>query len=378
MKAKFLLPLMFGLSAAMFVACSDDSSSSPNAPGTNPEEVLPGENNEGDQPGLPDQPIPEQPGQELPTNPEQPNPEQPTPDQPVTPGEEGGNTPDVPVVVPPEGMEPVKKVIENTIPNNEIVEVADFANYDYYGAELSGKEQFTYGRFEARMKMVSIPGSVSSMFLYYDPSYELGDEPWNEIDIEILGKNKGQWQSNLITREVDYVDETTGLNKKSPKQTSEFVTGFGFDATEDFHLYAMIWTPEYISWEIDSVEVRRDVIGMERPQKLKHDQVAFMTEEQTLRFNLWAAKSQAWVGQFTGAELADGPKAQMIDYVRVYSYDATTKTFKQEWQDDFDGAALDKTRWSVGTWDMEHVTLSAENVVVEDGYCKLLLSRKAK
>ena len=261
-----------------------------------------------------------------------------------------------------------RKEIENTYPNNEATEVDDYDNYDYFGAELSGKDQFTYGRFEARMKMVSVSGSVSSMFLYYDESWVLGSEPWNEIDIEVLGRNPGMWQSNLITRYPD--DPEAG--KKKPKITSEYKTGFGFNATEDYHLFAMIWTPEYISWEIDSVEIRRDVVGMAQGQ------VEYMTLRQSLRFNLWASKSAGWVGKFTGAELKDGPVAQEIDYVRVYTYDTATKTFTEAWTDNFDGDALDTKHWSKGDWKMEKVTLSKDNVVVEDGVCKLLMTRVPK
>ena len=202
-----------------------------------------------------------------------------------------------------EALQEFRKEIENTIPNNVATEVEDYDNYAYYGAELTGRDQFTYGRFEARMKMVSISGSVSSMFLYYDPSYLLGDEPWNEIDIEVLGTNPGSWQSNLITRLPN--EET----KKNPKITSEYKTGFGFNSTEDFHLFALVWTPEYISWEIDSVEIRRDVIGMAKGQ------VEFMTQEQSLRFNLWASKSASWTGKFTGAELADDDVQMLVDCI---------------------------------------------------------------
>ena len=54
------------------------------------------------------------------------------------------------------------------------------------------------------------------------------------------------------------------------------------------------------------------------------------------------------------------------------------KTFTQSWQDDFDGASLDMTRWSKGNWEMELTTHSPNNVVVEDGYCKLLMTRVEK
>ena len=244
-------------------------------------------------------------------------------------------------------------------------------SYAYYGAELTGRDQFTYGRFEARMKMLSIPGSVSSMFLYYDPSYLLGKQPWNEIDIEVLGTTDTSWQANLITR---YPNDTleNGTVKKNTKVTSESKHPFGFGATEDFHLFTLVWTPEYISWEIDSVEIRRDTLGMAKGQ------VEFMTQQQSLRFNVWASKSQAWVGKFTGDELADGPKIQYIDYVRVYKYDEASKSFTLDWQDDFDGDDLNDDHWSRGAWEMEKVMLRHENLIVKDGMAQLMLSREVE
>lgn len=244
-------------------------------------------------------------------------------------------------------------------------------SYAYYGAELSGKDQFLYGRFEARMKMVSIPGSVSSMFLYYDDSWMKKEYVWNEIDIEVLGKGGTMWQSNIITREGDPSIRSNTTSESKPLHE------FGFDATQDFHLYAIVWTPEYVAWEIDSVEVRRDTLGIERGTHADKDQVAFLTEKQSLRFNLWASKSTAWVGKFTGDELAAGPQEQIIDYVRVYSYDADTKGFTQLWQDDFDEAYL-SDHWGTGNWEMEKVNLSPFNVVLEDGLCKLRMTREAE
>lgn len=329
MNKKLLLPLTLGLCAALFTACGDDN-------GANPGET-PNSSASVDNPN--------------------------SSADVLGPASSADVPPTSSADVPPASS-------ADALPASSAAVVNPNVTYSYYGAELTGRDQFTYGRFEARMKMVSIPGSVSSMFLYYDPSYLLKDEPWNEIDIEVLGKDGSSWQSNLITREPD-------VDKKNPQLTSESVLPFGFDATEDFHLYAMIWTPEYIAWEIDSVEVRRDVVGTPHPKNANHDQVAFMTEQQSLRFNLWASKSVAWVGKFTGEELADGPQIQWIDYVRVYKYDAATKTFTMDWQDDFDGDDIDRTRWSAGNWEMEKVTLLRDNVVVEDGYCKLLMTREA-
>lgn len=362
MKLKYILPIV---TAGMFVACSDDNPSQPinydpNAaalssasatpvpvdptapvvPPVDPNAAILSSASAIQNPVDPNVPVvPVDPNvpvvpvdPNVPVNPVDPN----VPVNPVDP-----NTPVVPVVPPAE--------------DGKLTALDPTKSYTFYGAELTGLEQFKYGRFEARMKMASIPGSVSSMFLIYDYAYKKGVEPWNEIDIEILGKDQTKWQSNLITR---YPDE----DKKNPQITSEKIHEYGFNATEDFHLYGIVWTPEYISWEIDSVEVRREVLGDAKGQ------VEFMTEEQSLRFNLWAANSAGWVGKFTGIGL---PVEQQIDYVRVYKYDPATKGFTFHWQDDFN--ELDFDRWSRGDWDMEKVQLRAQNVKVKDGILRLIM-----
>lgn len=252
--------------------------------------------------------------------------------------------------------------IQTTDENGKLIARDPSKEYTFYGSELTGKEQFMYGRFEARMKMASISGTVSSMFLNYDNSYKKGEEPWNEIDIEVLGKSQTQWQSNIITREADpSISGTTN---------SESMHEFCFDATADFHLYAIIWTPEYVAWEIDSVEIRRDTLGMTHGTHADADQVKFLTQPQSLRFNLWASKTPAWTGEFTGIGL---PIEQQIDYVRAYAYDTTTKAFTLSWQDDFEGSTLDTKRWSRGNWVMENVQYRTQNVKISDGKARIIL-----
>jgi hypothetical protein len=250
-----------------------------------------------------------------------------------------------------------------------LTEIDPTKKYSFYGAELTGVEQYKYGRFEARMKMAAISGSVSSMFLNYDYSWMRGEEPWNEIDIEVLGKDPNSWQSNILTREGDPSIKPLTASESKP------LHAFGFDATQDFHLYAIVWTPEYVAWEIDSVEVRRDTLGMSRGTHADADQVAFLTEKETLRFNLWASNTASWTGKWNnGIGL---PVEQQIDYVRVYSYDEATKGFTLLWQDDFDGDSIDPNRWTAGDWEMERVTYRRDNLIVEQGVCRLILDYEA-
>lgn len=225
-------------------------------------------------------------------------------------------------------------------------------SYKFYGCELTGRDSYKYGRFEARIKMAATSGTVSSMFLYYDNSYLGEGEKWNEVDIEILGNKPTGMQTNIISGTLE------------KKVTSEDKPDLGFDATECFHLYGMIWTPDYVAWEIDSVEVRRDSIGLTKAQ------VEDLTESQSLRFNLWASKTPSWTGAFTGEGL---PVEEHIDYVRVYSYDEASKGFNLLWQDDFEGEDLDLNRWAKGNWDMENVKYRTKNIRVENGFAKIRL-----
>ncbi len=330
MNIKYLLPLF---AAALLVACSDDESSPTQASDA---VVTVSSSSE---------------GALLP-------PELPSSDVPPA-GDVSSSSAPAPAVNESSSSAPA---IQTTDENGKLIARDPSKEYTFYGSELTGKEQFMYGRFEARMKMASISGTVSSMFLNYDNSYKKGEEPWNEIDIEVLGKSQTQWQSNIITREADpSISGTTN---------SESMHEFGFDATADFHLYAIIWTPEYVAWEIDSVEVRRDTLGMTHGTHADADQVKFLTQPQSLRFNLWASKTPAWTGEFTGIGL---PIEQQIDYVRAYAYDTTTKAFTLSWQDDFEGSTLDTKRWSRGNWVMENVQYRTQNVKISDGKARIIL-----
>lgn len=243
---------------------------------------------------------------------------------------------------------------QNVTPTQDSTTVIDNKTYKYYGAELYSKESFTYGKFEARMKMAYAPGCISSMFLYYNDSYMGNGKVWNEIDIEVIGKSSTGFQSNLIT------------GSKESQVTSEKIHNLGYAVNSDYHVYTVEWTPDYISWSVDGVETRRTAATTDTKQ-----QVANMVQAQSLRFNLWASDVTAWVGTFDKTKI---PVAQYIDYVKVYDYDTASQTFSERWTDDFD--TFDSTRWSKGNWTMGLVTEKTDNVVVEDGNLVLKLTKE--
>ncbi len=247
---------------------------------------------------------------------------------------------------------------ETVTPPTNITEYerAETAKYNFYGAELLSKESFKYGKFEAKMKMAYAPGCISSMFLYYNNSYKGGTEIWNEIDIEVIGKEPNGFQSNIIT------------GKKEKQITTESVHKFATPVSNDFHLYTVEWTPDYVAWYFDGELIRKNDSSND-PKK----QVEALVESQSLRFNIWSSKSEAWVGPLNEKNI---PISQEIDYIKVYDYVEETGSFTERWTDDFD--SFDSNRWSKGNWQMENVVERVNNVVVEDGILKLKLTKELK
>ena len=107
----------------------------------------------------------------------------------------------------------------------------------YSGAEYRSKDFYGYGRSEVSMKAIKNDGVVSSFFTYTGPS---DNNPWDEIDIEILGKDTTKVQFNYFTNGVG---------------NHEYLYDLGFDASEDFHVYAFEWHKDKIVWFVDGKEV---------------------------------------------------------------------------------------------------------------------------
>lgn len=250
-----------------------------------------------------------------------------------------------------EGEDEEQKDPSNVDPNDN-----PDITYNYYGAELFSKETFKYGRFEAKMKMAYAPGCISSMFLYYNDSYMGKGKVWNEIDIEVIGKSNNSFQSNIISGTAER------------KVTTEQIHNLSGAADADYHVYTIDWTPEYVSWSVDGVEMRRTDNSSDTK-----NQVETLVEYESLRFNLWSSKSTAWVGKLESKYI---PIQQHIDYIKVYDYDTETKAFTERWTDDFD--SFNSSRWGKGNWEMENVREKTDNVVVENGELILKLTKEPK
>lgn len=107
----------------------------------------------------------------------------------------------------------------------------------YSAAEFRSKDFYSYGLYEVVMKPIKNDGVVSSFFTYTGPS---DNNPWDEIDIEFLGKDTTKVQFNYFT---------------NSKGNHEYIYDLGFDASEDFHTYGFDWQPDSITWYVDGEAV---------------------------------------------------------------------------------------------------------------------------
>ena len=107
----------------------------------------------------------------------------------------------------------------------------------YISAEYRSNQNYHYGLYEVSMKPIKNNGVVSSFFTYTGPSEH---NPWDEIDIEFLGKDTTGVQFNYFTN---------GVGKH------EYFYKLGFDASEAFHTYAFEWLPDSITWFVDGKKV---------------------------------------------------------------------------------------------------------------------------
>lgn len=143
----------------------------------------------------------------------------------------------------------------------------------YSGGEFRSREFYGYGRYEVSMKAIKNDGVVSSFFTYTGPS---DNNPWDEIDVEILGKDTTKVQFNYFT-------DSAGNH--------EYMHDLGFDAAEDFHTYAFEWYEDRIVWYVDGTEVHRATENIP-------------VTESKIMMNAWCGKGvDGWLNAFDDTNL---------------------------------------------------------------------------
>jgi beta-glucanase (GH16 family) len=221
----------------------------------------------------------------------------------------------------------------------------------YKAGEIYTPEARLYGKYVFSMRAAKGSGVISAFFLWKNGSEQPGSF-WEEVDIEIFGKNNAQsWQSNIIT------------GTATARITYEATHSHDFSFGDDFHIFALEWTPASLTWYVDDMSVRTE----------DSEQAAALVSPAQLRFNLWASDDPAWVGPWNDAIL---PVFMHVDWVEYYAWNDADGGFESErlWRDDFD--TFDSTRWAKADWtfDDNRADFIPENAYVQNGLLVLALT----
>jgi GR25 family glycosyltransferase involved in LPS biosynthesis len=135
---------------------------------------------------------------------------------------------------------------------------------------------FGYGHFEAEIKAAAGAGLVTGFFLHRD-------SPRQEIDIELMGDDPRQMLVNVYFNPGDDGSAMGFGYRGTPCRID-----LGFDASADFHKYAIDWSPGRIVWSIDGLTVQ---------ERHSWDPTPIPHLPMRLHANLWAPRSEELAGQ---------------------------------------------------------------------------------
>lgn len=186
--------------------------------------------------------------------------------------------------------------------------IASAVAKDYKAGEIQSKQAFLYGKFEFRMYAAECSGIVSAFFLY-KPGSEQAQNSWEEVDIEVFGKsNCTQWQSNIITGNVNNKHLTEGLHSGS---------------FNSWHTFAIEWAPTFMKWYVDGSLVR---------ECSDSGVLNSLTSPERICFNIWPANVPSWVGNFDSYKL---PRYAFVQYIRHYPCQNSAFSSTPDFDDDF-------------------------------------------
>lgn len=160
----------------------------------------------------------------------------------------------------------------------------------------AGKKEFTYGYMEVRAKLPQGQGIWPAFWMLGGNIKQAGWPLAGEIDIlEYVGKNPHMVYTSLHTQ--DSHGETINTRK------TEFT-----DIEEGFHIFAIDWTKDSITFYVDDAPV-----------------YTFAPEEKTeavwpFHKPFYFLVNMAVGGNFGGPEVDDSifPQTYILDYIRVY------------------------------------------------------------
>jgi GR25 family glycosyltransferase involved in LPS biosynthesis len=146
----------------------------------------------------------------------------------------------------------------------------------YRSGALTSVRSFTYGRFEAEIRAAPGTGLITGFFVHRDT-------PRQEIDIEFVGGDPERMLVNVFFNPGDDGAAMGFGYRGSPTRIN-----LGFDATADFHSYAIDWRPDRMTWLVDG-KIVHERVGWD-PTPIPHLSMR-------VHANLWAPRSEELAGR---------------------------------------------------------------------------------
>ena len=174
----------------------------------------------------------------------------------------------------------------------------------FRGVEMRSIETLTYGKVEARARLAKGSGVVSSLVLIYTP---WPADDWNELDIEYLGRYADRIQFNSMV----YLGQPTQppvTQSVTPTQYPQ-LAALGFDASADFHVYAMEWTPSGARFSVDGQVLH-----------LWDAEITRLKLPMNILLTIWASSAADWAGPI---DASSAPVAAEYDWLKVYRHTGT-------------------------------------------------------
>jgi beta-glucanase (GH16 family) len=162
----------------------------------------------------------------------------------------------------------------------------------FLSSAIQTREEFLYGRWEARLKPSSVSGVLNSM---YTIDWDDGNGTKQEIDIEFL-----TYTFDNDSGKVHFAVHAEGLESYNTNPDIEL----DFNPSEDFHICGFDITPEQIRWFVDD-----KVLLIYNYSE--HDIV--IDSEYQLKFNFWS--SEHWIN---GPPEENTECIYQIDWIRFY------------------------------------------------------------
>ena len=162
---------------------------------------------------------------------------------------------------------------------------------DFTSGALRSRKKFQYGRFEVEMKPSNVDGIITAFFLYRI-------DPWQEIDIEFLGNDTSKMLTNVYFNPGE-----EGTVQNYGTSGTPVSIDLGFDASTEFHHYAIEWDPNEIRWFVDDELIHVRNSGYPTP---------IPNLPMKVHMNVWATRNNKLAGEFNELMLPEKVEVKAV------------------------------------------------------------------